>query len=68
MPTPLKPLYKLSEVALMLGWTYRKVYMCVRRGHLEGEKIGGKWYVTMSALRGNPTIWESIELVSAYRD
>ncbi len=64
----IKPLYSLGEVAELIGWSKRKVYYHVSRGHLEATKRGRKWYMPLSTLRGMTDVWESIELRDLYSD
>lgn len=64
----IKPLYTIGEVAEILRLSTETVRNLVVDGHLEGEKIGNKWYVTLAGLQARANVWESIMLADAHGD
>ena len=45
-----KDSYRIDEIALLLGARYSTIYTMLKRGDLEGVKVGGATRVTLASV------------------
>ncbi len=63
----IKPLYSLSEVALLLGMSKAAVRRLVDSGELRAERMGHKLWIPIASLRARASVWDAILLSETYR-